>query len=103
LPIAVGIKYALSPVVNIRVEIIYRKLWTDYLDDVSRRYIDPLLFQQYFSPSKANLATRLSDRRFGTPGLSTTSGDIRGNDNNNDCYFSGLIKISVVIGRDRRT
>ncbi len=40
-PIGMGARYDLSPVVNIRVELLYRILQTDYLDDVSGKYIDP--------------------------------------------------------------
>ncbi|MBI3883637.1 MAG: hypothetical protein HY305_05345 [Sphingobacteriales bacterium] len=45
-PLGFGFKYEVSPLVNIRAEMVYRVLKTDYLDDVSTRYIDPILIQQ---------------------------------------------------------
>jgi hypothetical protein len=44
-PVGIGIRYELSALLNLRLEIIHRILLTDYLDDVSTRYVDPLAFQ----------------------------------------------------------
>ena len=45
IPFGGGIKYALSENIKIGVEVGMRKLFTDYLDDVSTTYVDPnLLF-----------------------------------------------------------
>jgi opacity protein-like surface antigen len=45
LPFGGGLKYALSDKIKIGVEVGMRKLFTDYLDDVSTTYVDPnLLF-----------------------------------------------------------
>ncbi|MBC7866639.1 MAG: outer membrane beta-barrel protein, partial [Gloeobacteraceae cyanobacterium ES-bin-316] len=38
IPVGAGVKYDLSPVVNIRAEFLYRPTNTDYLDDVSTTY-----------------------------------------------------------------
>ncbi len=103
MPAGLGFKYEPSPVLSFHLEITYRKLWTDYLDDVSKNYIDPGLFQQYFTSSKANLAARLADRRLASnTGFVNTPGDIRGNEKNNDAYFSGLLKIAFIMGRQKR-
>ncbi len=103
MPFGLGFKYEASPVLNVRFEITYRKLWTDYLDDVSKNYVDPVVFKQYFTFSKAYLAAKLADRRLtNDPAFTNTPGAIRGNEKNNDAYFSALVKIAFVIGRQRR-
>ncbi|MEO7445113.1 MAG: hypothetical protein ABIT96_00925, partial [Ferruginibacter sp.] len=61
-PVGAGVKYELSPLVNLRLEFVYRILNTDYLDDVSTRYIDPNLFANYFTGSKLTNALLLNDR-----------------------------------------
>ena len=100
-PVGAGIKYESSPSVCLRLEIIYRKLWTDYLDDVSKTYIDPASFDRYFAPSIALLARQLSDRRLNR-GSEPRTGDIRGNPHNNDAYFSFNLKLGFILGRQRR-
>ncbi len=98
IPMGAGFKYELSPLVNLRLELLYRKTFTDYLDDLSTTYIDPALFNKYLTPQKAGLATQLYNKqieqRAGVNG-------IRGISKNNDAYFTVGLKISVVIGRER--
>ncbi len=95
IPMGAGVKYEVAPQINLRLEFLYRKLFTDYLDDVSGDYVDPALFSKYLTPQKATLATQLSDRQ-----IQPIPGDIRGLPKN-DTYFSANLKLSVVIGRKR--
>ena len=48
IPLELGVKYELNSQFNVRAEFIYRKLNTDYLDDVSTEYIDPTIYANYF-------------------------------------------------------
>ncbi len=58
IPIGVGVKYFMSENVNISFEIIHRKTFTDYIDDVSTpNYVDPALFYNYM-PLQAGAACR---------------------------------------------
>src|SRR5579859_315222 len=41
IPIGVGVKYFFSDNLNLSFEIIHRKTFTDYIDDVSTTYVDP--------------------------------------------------------------
>jgi hypothetical protein len=61
IPFGVGIKYAFNEKYNIGFEITHRFTTTDYLDDVSKTYVDPAVFPPLpdGSPSPAFL---LSDR-----------------------------------------
>jgi len=103
IPMGVGFKYYLTDNMYIGMEILHRKLFTDYVDDVSTRYIDPALFDMYLSPSEAAKAKELSYR--GTyPGVTNASqmiGEIRGNPRENDAYFSSVIRMGWRLGANR--
>jgi Domain of unknown function (DUF6089) len=99
IPMGFGVKYELSPLVNLRGEFLYRKTFTDYLDDLSTDYIDPALFDKYLGAgtAKANNAKILNNRQIVPNPISTKRGTVT----NNDGYFTFNLKLSVVIGRDR--
>lgn len=101
-PAGGGIRYELHPLVSIRCELIYRWLFTDYLDDVSTTYPSSSVFNTYLSPQVAALAARLSDRQrpAGYPSADH-EGEKRGNSNNKDAFFSLNIKCSFVLGRSK--
>jgi hypothetical protein len=44
IPIGAGFKYSINETVNIGFEIVHRVTGTDYLDDVSKTYVDPVVF-----------------------------------------------------------
>jgi hypothetical protein len=99
IPIGVGVKYFFSENVNISFEIIHRKTFTDYIDDVSTRFVDPALFNKYLSPSDATLAKAISNKSLN--GYATASygvNDKRGNPKQNDAYFTAGFKIGFRIG-----
>ncbi|HEY0432732.1 MAG TPA: DUF6089 family protein [Chitinophagaceae bacterium] len=89
-PIGVGFKYAINSHYNIGIEITHRFTTTDYLDDVSKTYVDPAVFPPLpdGSPSPAAL---LSDRSYelGTPiGI---KGRQRGIETTKDQFVTALI------------
>ncbi|MEI9957878.1 MAG: hypothetical protein WDM90_16620 [Ferruginibacter sp.] len=45
IPVGAGLKYELSQMITLRAEYIYRILNTDYLDDVSTTYVNPVYIQ----------------------------------------------------------
>lgn len=101
-PVGIGAKYELSPLFNVRAEIVYRILTTDYLDDVSRWYIDPTLYANYFSGSKLTNALLLNDRHYEIdPGYVTFPGDQRGDPRDNDAFFTFNVKFGLTLGRQR--
>ena len=102
-PIGLGVRYELSALLNLRLEIIHRILLTDYLDDVSTQYIDPSLFHQYLSAGQAALAQKLADRRselLNSPAY--LPGQRRGDPSNKDSFLSINVKLGLVLNRARR-
>jgi len=103
LPLGVGLKYELGPIINLRIEMLYRILKTDYLDDVSGSYADPRSFYRNMNPTMARLAETMADRsKELNPLLRNTAGTIRGNPDNKDAYFSFNVKIGFILNRTER-
>ena len=100
IPMGAGIKYMLTDNVNLGVELLYRKTFTDYIDDVSSTYINRDLFNKYLSAADANIAIQINDKSFGNGITRTTPGEQRGNMKNNDAYFSFALKIGFKIAGD---
>ncbi len=102
IPVGAGLKYELSPMLNLRAEFVYRILSTDYLDDVSTTYIDGNLYGNYFTGAKLTNALLLNNRHYElNPAHITVAGDERGHANNNDAYFTFNIKLGLIFGRQR--
>lgn len=99
-PFGAGVKYDISPLVNLRTEVVYRITQTDYLDDVSTTYIDKSLFQANgFTGTKLSNALLLTDRQLGEFPRSSRPGRNRGNASNKDSFFSFNFKLGISIGR----
>ena len=69
-PMGFGFKFYVKENMFIGLEILHRKLFTDYVDDVSTNYIDPIYFNKYLSPDNAAMARQLNYR--GTYSWATT-------------------------------
>ena len=103
IPVGAGVKYEISPTLNIRAECVYRILTTDYLDDVSTTYVDANLYSNYFTGTKLTNALLLNDRQYELdPTHITFDGDQRGNSKNNDAYFTFNLKVGLILGREKR-
>jgi hypothetical protein len=102
IPVGLGVKYELTNTLNLRAELVYRILSTDYLDDVSKDYIDPKWYYNYFVGAKLDNAIALNDRQkeLDQSHVHVVGGQ-RGNPKNNDAYFSFNVKVSYSFGRQR--
>ena len=98
-----GLKYFVNDNVNISTEVLYRKTFTYYIDDVSTTYINPDLFFKYLPYNEAVIAEAVSNKSldgYDTPGYEP--GDKRGDHTQYNAYFSFNLKISIRLGnRDR--
>jgi opacity protein-like surface antigen len=99
LPLGAGIKYFINDNVSLSLEVIMRKTFTDYIDDVSNTYIDPALFDKNFGVGsyQSQLAYRMADKRATNLGNSR-GGDKRGTPTNNDSYYTAGFKLSFTLG-----
>ena len=102
MPMGGGLRIKLSEKVNTSFELLYRKTFTDYIDDVSTTYIDPNDFDANLTPEDAAIARKIHDKTIGivTPGINRYEpGTQRGNSKNMDAYFSFVIKLGVRLGQ----
>lgn len=97
IPIGAGFKYYVKENFFVGLEIMHRKSFTDYVDDVSTTYIDNSLFANYLTPQQAAMANQLYFRQGFTPtgGASRVppDGEQRGNPKQNDSFFSTIIRL----------
>jgi hypothetical protein len=93
LPIGVGFKYSVNERINLGFEIVHRFTNTDYLDDVSKTYVDPSIFPPNpdGTPSASLL---LSDRSYETGAPIGSKGVQRGVSTNKDMFATALFYIS---------
>ncbi len=99
-PIGAGIKFHIGPYFTITLEGLTFLTFTDYLDDVSTKYISyPELLEARGALSAA-LANRQGELTGGSPVVVPT-GAPRGNPDSNDLYTSGLVSIGMNFGAIR--
>jgi hypothetical protein len=97
LTVGFGFKYYFRENKYIGLEVLHRKAYTDYVDDVSTSYIDANLFDKYLAPTQAAMARQLNYRENFVPNNTQTRfsvvGEQRGNPKNNDSFFSSVIRL----------
>jgi hypothetical protein len=94
IPMGFGAKYYVKENFYVGMEVLHRKTFTDYIDDVSTNYIDQRLFAQYLPPAQAKMALQLNYRE-NFPAQNTRPGlnEQRGNPKQNDAFFATIIKL----------
>ena len=101
-----GFKYYIKERTYIGLEILHRKLFTDYVDDVSHNYyIDRIHFDNNLPAADAVVASRLYYRgtyTFPTSYPYPTFAE-RGDPKENDAYFSTILRLGWRINNDART
>lgn len=98
IPMGAGIKYYINEKMFVGIEVLHRKTFTDYIDDVSKDYVDPNLFQKYLTPAQTAVANQLFYRGNQTPTGAQSRVDIgeqRGNPKNNDSFFSTVLRLGI--------
>lgn len=100
IPVGVGLKFQVGENILFFAEFCHRFTFTDYIDDVSKKYISEQDFEKYFAndPQKAQLAFALSNRstekNLPEDAYITAPGQQRGDSKNNDQYFSVRVGLS---------
>jgi hypothetical protein len=93
IPFGGGFKYALNERMNIGFEVLHRFTNTDYLDDVSKTYVDPAAFPLNPDGSTSN-AQLLSDRSFELGDPIGIPGRQRGNSKQKDQFVTAMIHLT---------
>jgi hypothetical protein len=92
IPYGLGFKFKPSPLYNIAIEGVWRKTFTDYMDDVSGRfYPDP-------ASLSSDLSRALADRRLERdPNYPILPNQIRGNPDKKDSYMLVNVKLEYYL------
>ncbi len=89
IPLGIGVKWDIGRRLALGVEYVYRYCFTDYLDNVSGKYVDPSLYTLIHlnNPQNAALAAEVADQSYQIlPDAKATPGTLRGNPGVNDAY-----------------
>jgi hypothetical protein len=93
IPFGVGVKYSINERINIGFEVVHRFTNTDYLDDVSKTYVDPSIFPP--NPDGTNSpAFLLQDRSYETGPLIGGKDVQRGNSRQKDQFATAIFYVS---------
>lgn len=97
IPLVAGIKYA--PCINLQVsyEFGFRKLFSDYLDDVSESYVSEEVLLHNRGPKAVEISYR-GDELAGGSNAYPTSATQRGNKKEMDWYYFTGLKVSLRLG-----
>jgi hypothetical protein len=95
-----GFKFYITDNVYIGFEILHRKTFTDYIDDVSKKYIDPRYFDTYLTPEQSAYAHQLEYREnLINPAVSRRYINTqRGDPKENDAFFSSILRCGWRLG-----
>ena len=103
IPFGFGINYLLGAKTSMSFEFVGRKLFTDYLDDVSTTFVDPSVFANYFSGEDLEIAQTMTNKsNIIDPNNPYGVGAQRGNSKNNDFYYSFNFKLNIQINKIKR-
>ena len=92
IPFGIGAEYSLNEDMRVGLEFGYRKLFTDYLDDVSKNYVDEAALLAARGQTAVDLAWR-GDEKGAAP--YPAAGTTRGNAKLNDGYYYIAVTYTV--------
>jgi len=96
IPFGGGVKMSLSDNINVGLELGFRKLFTDYLDDVSTTYVDQSLLGANRGSKAVELAYRGNELKSSAP--YPAAGTQRGSATHKDWYYFTGLTLSFRLG-----
>jgi hypothetical protein len=102
IPMGFGAKYYINNKINVSAEFLYRKTFTDYIDDVSTKFGDPAVLQSNLPNGTSQIAIAMANKSplQGIPGSNYNPGDKRGDPTQKDAYFTIGLKLGIRLGSD---
>lgn len=113
IPLGIGVRFRVNEILDLSAEFGIRYLFTDYIDDVSKNYVDlgvfggdelarSLSYRGYeLNPSNTHSYVGRDGNVYNTiRGYGEESRDnMRGNENDNDLYTVTTVRISYILGK----
>ena len=100
IPFGGGIKLRITENVVLAYEIGFRKLFTDYIDDVSTRYVDRTVLLNARGPKAVEMAYR-GDEIKNSTSTYPADGTKRGSSKFKDWYYFSGIRVSIALNNHR--
>ena len=97
IPVGGGIKFRIGPNTILSYEISFRKLFTDYLDDVSKTYVDQFVLAQERGLLAVDMAYRGDELKEGIP-TNPPDGTKRGGQDQMDWYYYHGFTLYIGLG-----
>lgn len=97
IPMGIGVKFRITDNTVLSYEVTVRKTWTDYLDDVSRTYVDEFALGQQRGLKAVDMAFR-SDELKGSTSTYPQSGSVRGGSKYKDWYYFTGFTLYIGLG-----
>lgn len=97
IPFGIGVKLNLSENINVGLELGFRKLFTDYLDDVSTNYVNDSLLLANRGATAVELAYRGNELKNGVQAY-PAAGSKRGSPKAKDMYYFTGLTLSFRLG-----
>ncbi len=94
IPFGFGVKVLITENVTLAYEVGFRKLFTDYLDDVSTTYVDKTILLNAKGPEAVEMAYRGNEVKGGSQTY-PAAGAMRGSSAHKDWYYFTGIRISI--------
>jgi hypothetical protein len=102
IPFGGGFKCRINEMVSISLELGLRKLFSDYIDDLSSTYVDKAALLAQRGPKAVSLAYR-GDELKTNPGTYPTGGTVRGGAKSKDWYYFTLLTASFKLSAKNST
>lgn len=100
IPFGAGIKYRINDNAVLGYELGFRKTFTDYLDDVSKTYVDPVVLAAERGAKAVEMSYRGGELKTGNPAY-PAAGTIRGGSQLKDWYYFTGITLSIGINNGK--
>lgn len=100
IPMGVGVKFRINEKTVLGYEFGIRKTFTDYLDDVSTRYVDRDILLAARGPKAVEMSYRGGELKEGDPNY-PIAGTVRGGEKHKDWYYFTGLTVTIGIGGGR--
>ena len=114
IPMGIGARFRLHDVVDFSAELGFRYLFTDYIDDVSRNYVDLGVFDSELARALSYRSNELTISDIARIPVTARNGvtynvidgyghefppNVRGKKENNDIYMVTTVRLSYIVGK----
>lgn len=114
IPFGIGVRFKVTEVVDFSAEVAFRYLFTDYMDDVSRNYVDLGVLDSELARALSYRSNELTQPDVAREPLVARNGvtynvingygheyptNIRGRKNNNDIFTVTTLRFSYILGK----